>query len=136
MTEQPQPLTSLRADKWLHHLRVFKTRSIASEACQKSNVKLGGQTIKPSREVRVGDTLEIERGELKLILKVTGLPPYRLSAPLVADFCEDLTPAENYQKAAAARLEKKLTSPTPHEAQLKPNKRDLRLIRQWMGRGE
>ena len=133
----PKPaLTSQRVDKWLHHIRVFKTRGLAAEACQKSNVKVAGQTVKPARELRAGDVLEVKRGDLVLHLKVTALPPYRLSAALVPDFCENLTPPENYRKAAAAREAKLLTKPTPHEAQLKPNKKDLRLIRDWLGREE
>lgn len=130
----PDSVTSLRVDKWLHHVRVFKTRSLAAQACTKTNVKVGGADVKPAREVRVGDMVEIERGDLKLVLKVTGFPLFRVGPPRVAEFYENLTPPENYVKAAEARREKELTAPRPHDGLLKPTKKDLRQIREWLGR--
>lgn len=131
---EPEPLLSLRADKWLHLVRVFKTRTLATQACDRSNVKIGTQAIKPSREVRAGDVLHVERGDLKLTVRVLAMPQTRLGAPLVKQFCEDLTPLENYQKAAEARRERALITPRPHDTLMRPSKKDLRAIREWMGR--
>ncbi len=125
---------SLRVDKWLHHVRVFKTRTLAASACNKSNVQIGGQDVKPSRELRVGDLLDIDRGDLHLTLKVAALPTARLPASLAADFYVNLTPPENFIKAAEARRDKALTAPRPHDALFKPTKKDLRDIREWLGR--
>lgn len=130
----PEPLTSLRADKYLHHVRIFKTRTLATQACDRGNVKLAGKDIKPSREVHAGDVLAVQRGDLHLTLKVLACPDHRLGAPLVKDFCEDLTPAENYQKAAEARRERALVTPRPHDTLMRPNKKDLRAIREWLGK--
>lgn len=129
-----ESVNSLRVDKWLHHIRVFKTRSLAAQACGKANVKVAGQEVKPAREVRVGDVIEVERGDLRLVLKVIGFPLQRVGPPRVSEFCENLTPAENFVKAAEARREKALTAPKSHEGLLKPTKKDLRQIREWLGK--
>ncbi|MBL9117225.1 MAG: RNA-binding S4 domain-containing protein [Verrucomicrobiaceae bacterium] len=134
MASTEPALTSLRVDKWLHHVRVFKTRTLAAAACNKSNVTIGGQAVKPAREVRCGDVIDVKRGELALVLKVLALPPARLGAPHVPACCENLTPPENYEKAAAARKDRELTAPKPHETAFKPSKKDLRDIREWLGR--
>lgn len=123
--------TNLRADKWLHHVRVFKTRSLATQACAKGNVTLGGQVVKASRELRSGDVLEIVRGDLRLRLKVLASPPQRLGPPRVAEFCENLTPIEWIQKASALRREKRMITPPEHEQITKPNKKQLRALREF-----
>jgi len=132
--QNQESVTSLRVDKWLHHVRVFKTRTLAAQACTKSNVKVGGQAVKPAREVRAGDIIDVDRGDLHLVLKVLAFPMLRLSPPKVADYCENLTPAENFVKAAEARKQKELTAPRPHDGLLKPTKKDLRQIREWLGK--
>jgi ribosome-associated heat shock protein Hsp15 len=130
MNERDQAQTQ-RADKWLHHVRIFKTRSLATQSCTKGNVTLDGQPVKPARDLRTGDLLEVERGDLRLRLRVTGLPPRRLSAPQVVDFYENLTPIEWIQKAADLRKQKELESPREHEVVTKPNKQQLRQLREW-----
>ncbi|MBV6500583.1 MAG: hypothetical protein CJBNEKGG_03064 [Prosthecobacter sp.] len=125
-------LPTLRADKWLHHVRVFKTRSLASQACTKGNVTLGEQAIKPSRDLKAGDVLEVVRGDLRLRLKVRGLPPQRLGAPRVAEFCENLTPEEWILKAAELRRQRELETPRAHETLARPDKRQMRQLRAWL----
>jgi len=132
--QNQESVTSLRVDKWLHHVRVFKTRTLAAQACAKSNVKVGGQEVKPAREVRAGDIIDVDRGDLHLVLKVLAFPLHRVGPPKVVEFCENLTPAENFVKAAEARREKELTAPRPHDGLLKPTKKDLRQIREWLGK--
>jgi ribosome-associated heat shock protein Hsp15 len=132
--QNAESVTSLRVDKWLHHVRVFKTRSLAAQACTKSNVKVGGQEVKPAREVRVGDIVEVERGNLSLVLRVLAFPLQRVGPPKTAEFYENLTPPENFAKAAEARKERQLTAPRSHETLLKPTKKDLRQIREWLGK--
>lgn len=130
MTNAPPP--TLRADKWLHHVRVFKTRSLASQACTKGNVTLGEQAIKPSRDLKAGDVLEVVRGDLRLRLKVLGFPPQRLGAPRVAEFCENLTPEEWILKAAELRRQRELETPRAHEIVARPDKRQMRQLRAWL----
>ena len=124
----------MRADVFLHHVRIFKTRTLSTQACNKGNVKLAGATIKPARELKPDDLLEVERGEMKFVLRVLDFPDQRVGAPLVPRFMENLTPPENYQRASAARKERELTA--PHERAAKPDKKQMRLIRSWLGRGE
>lgn len=131
MSETP---VALRADKYLHHVRVFKTRALAAQACTKGNVKVKGDAIKPARALRPGDVVEIDRGDLHLTIRVAGLPASRVSAPLAAQCYENLTPPEAYERAEAARKEQALIHPpTPHESAARPNKKQMRELREWMG---
>jgi ribosome-associated heat shock protein Hsp15 len=122
----------MRADLYLHHIRIFKTRSLATQACNKGNVRIDGQQLKPARDVKVGETLEVDRAELKLILRVIDFPVKRVGAPLVPKYVENLTPEENYLRAAEIRREKELVMPGIQAA--KPDKKQLRLIRELMER--
>ena len=124
----------MRADIFLHHVRIFKTRSLSAQACNKGNVKLAGAAIKPARDLKRGDLLEVERGSLRFVLRVVDFPKTRVGAPLVGQFMENLTPPENYRRASEARRERELT--TPHERAAKPDKKQLRMIREWLDRGK
>jgi ribosome-associated heat shock protein Hsp15 len=124
----------MRADLYLHHVRIFKTRSLATQACTRGQVQIGGQPMKPARDLKVGEVLDIVRGDLQLVVQVLDFPPQRLGAPLVKDYLADLTPAENYIRAAEARREKVLL--TPHALAAKPDKKQLRLIRELMERNQ
>lgn len=126
-----EPLSAQRADKWLHHARVFKTRSLATQACAKGNVTLDGQPVKASRDLRPGDTIEVVRGDLRLRLRVLSFSPMRVGPPRVAELCDNLTPAEWFQKAAALRKERELISPREHELVTKPDKKQLRELRKF-----
>jgi ribosome-associated heat shock protein Hsp15 len=124
----------MRTDLYLHHVRVFKTRSLATQACDKGNVRLAGKQLKPAYKLKPGDELEVERGDLKLVVRVLDFPESRVGAPLVPQFMENLTPEENYHRAAEARKIKQWTA--PHEHATKPDKRQLRQIREMMERNE
>jgi len=120
-----------RADKWLHHVRVFKTRSLATQACAKGNVTLGGQPVKASRDLKPDDVVEVVRGDLRLRLRVLGFPPQRLAPPRVVDFCDNQTPLEWIQRASELRRERELVTPKAHEMIAKPDKKQLRELRQF-----
>lgn len=124
----------MRADLYLHHVRVFKTRSLATLACDKGNVKLSGKALKPAYKLKPNDELEVDRGDLKLVLRVLDFPEKRLGAPLVPQFMENLTPPENYHRAAEARKIQQWTA--PHQEAAKPDKRQLRMIRELMERNQ
>lgn len=121
-----------RADKWLHHVRVFKTRSLAAQSCARGHVTIKGQTIKASRDLKADDVLEVVRGDLRLRLRVIGFPPRRLGAPGVAEFCENQTPLEWIQRASELRRERELITPKAHEMIAKPDKKQLRDLRQFL----
>ncbi len=84
----------LRIDKYLWAIRIFKTRSLATEACKAGRVKLDGQNIKASHEVRIGEIYAISKGIERKMIKVTGLLTNRSDAKTAVTFYEDLTPAE------------------------------------------
>ena len=121
----------MRADVYLHHVRIFKTRSLSAQACTKGNVRIAGQPVKPARDLKVNDLVGVERGDLSMLIRVVAFPEHRVGAPLVAQFMEDLTPKENYERAAAIRRERALIEPPPSA---RPDKKQMRAIRQLFGR--
>jgi len=90
--------SGIRIDKWLWAVRIFKTRSQATDACRAGNVKIGGQAVKASREIKQGDEIEVHVKPLNRRLLVAGLVEHRVGPKLVADFMVDLTPSEEYEK--------------------------------------
>jgi len=87
----------LRIDKYLWAIRVFKTRTLAADACKAGRVKLENQNIKPSHEVKVGETYQVSKGIERRVLKVKGMLENRVDAKTAIDFYEDLTPVEQTQ---------------------------------------
>lgn len=84
----------LRIDKYLWAIRIFKTRSLATEACKAGRVKLNGQNIKPSYVVKIGETFAIQKGPERKVIFVTGLLERRVDAKTAVQFYEDRTPVE------------------------------------------
>jgi ribosome-associated heat shock protein Hsp15 len=87
----------LRIDKYLWAIRQFKTRTLASDACKAGRVKLDGNNIKPSHEVRVGEIYQVNKGLDRKVIKVTGLLENRTDAKTAVFFYEDVTPVEQTQ---------------------------------------
>ena len=87
----------LRIDKYLWAIRLFKTRTLASDACKAGRVKLDNQNIKPSHEVRVGEIYQVSKGPDRKIVKVTGLLENRVDAKTSVEFYQDITPVEQTQ---------------------------------------
>lgn len=87
----------VRIDKWLWAVRLFKTRSLASEACRKGIIKIKGIEVKPSRELKVGDVLHLRNNPVTYHYKVLALTEKRMGAKLVPEFVEDITPPENLE---------------------------------------
>ncbi|MDB5024590.1 MAG: RNA-binding protein [Mucilaginibacter sp.] len=84
----------LRIDKYLWAIRIFKTRSLATEACKAGRVKLSGQNIKPSHEVKIGETYQVSKGIERKVIRVSGLLENRVDAKTAAGFYVDETPVE------------------------------------------
>ncbi len=87
----------LRIDKYLWAIRVFKTRTLAAEACKAGRVKLDSQNIKPSHEVKIGEIYQVSKGIERKVIKVTGLLESRVDAKTAIYFYEDITPVEQTQ---------------------------------------
>jgi ribosome-associated heat shock protein Hsp15 len=124
----------MRVDQYLHCVRIFKSRSLATQACNRGNVRLGGQPLKPARDLKVGEVLDIQRGDLSLVIRVVDFPESRVGAPLVPQYMENLTPQANYENAAEARRVHAMAA--PHSFAAKPDKKQLREIRKWLGKDE
>ena len=90
--------STIRIDKWLWAVRLFKTRTLASDACRGGKVLLNNASVKPSKELKPGDVLQVRTGILTKTVKVTGIIANRVSAKLAVSFVEDLTPPEEYEK--------------------------------------
>lgn len=86
-----------RIDKWLWTVRVYKTRSIATEECKKGRISIGGMEVKPSRELKIGDIVEVRKSPVTYRYKVLQFPANRLGAKLVPEYMQDMTPPENLQ---------------------------------------
>ena len=92
---------SIRIDKYIWAIRCFKTRSEATEACKGNKVQIGGQPVKPSREVKVGDIIQVRKGPVQYTYKVLQLAENRMGAQLVPDFAENLTPESELARLKA-----------------------------------
>jgi ribosome-associated heat shock protein Hsp15 len=84
----------LRLDKYLWSIRLFKTRSLAAEACDKGKVKLNGNSLKPARNVQIGEEYEIRTSEKKWLIKVIELLHTRVQYSEAIKYYSDITPAE------------------------------------------
>jgi len=116
---------SVRIDKWLWAVRLFKTRTLAATACRQGRVTIATQPVKPSREVKLNDLIVAKTGEITRTVKVLALIDHRVGAPLVAQFAEDLTPAAEYEKPRDRILPPLFQRP---KGAGRPTKRDRRQI--------
>ena len=91
-------MDAVRIDKWLWAVRLYKTRSLAGDACSGGKVKINGQNAKPSREVKAGEIIEVHLTGIKKTVEVLQPIKNRVAAKIVADFIKDLTPPEEYER--------------------------------------
>src|SRR5665213_4049702 len=120
------PSASLvRMDKWLWAVRIFKTRSLATAACRLGHVTLGGQPVKPAREVKINEVLLIKKDDMTRTFKVLGLLDKRVGAPLAKQYVEDQTPESEFQKARDLRLQPIPWRPKGSGRPTKKERRDL-----------
>lgn len=90
-------MDDVRIDKWLWAVRIFKTRTVASDACKKGRVMIDNISVKPSRTVRVGDIVQVRKPPITFSFKVLDLSDKRMNAKLVPKFMENVTPPEQYE---------------------------------------
>ena len=88
----------LRMDKWLWAARLFKTRSLAADAIKGGKVKVDGNPVKPSREVKEGDVIQVQIDQLHKVVQVKTVIKNRVSAKQVPEVYTDLTPKEEYER--------------------------------------
>lgn len=87
----------MRVDKYLWCIRYFKTRSLATKACKKGQIKVNGDVAKPSREVYATDYIRVRKNQINYELTVNDIPPSRVGAKLVDIYRTDRTPKEAYE---------------------------------------
>jgi len=118
-----------RIDKWLWCVRLFKSRSVAAEACDKGKIKIGDQPVKASRNIKMGDIITIRKGAFTMQFEVLRLTESRLPAKLVADFCKDITPEEEIEKIKLHSIE---TRAYRKRGEGRPTKRDRRELDEFI----
>jgi len=96
--------TEVRIDKWMWAVRLFKTRSIASEACKKGKILIQNTAVKPSRNVKVGDVISIKRNPVLFSFKVLVLTENRMNAKLVNEFVENVTTPDQLELIELGKL--------------------------------
>jgi len=116
---------SLRIDKFLWAVRIYKTRSLATEACNGNKVKFGGNSTKPSRQVKIGEEFTVTLGFINRTYKVLALLEKRVSAKIVSQYIEDLTPQEEIDKL---KMEKFTSYVQRYKGTGRPTKKERRLI--------
>jgi ribosome-associated heat shock protein Hsp15 len=120
----------MRLDKWLWAARFFKTRGLAIDEIGKGRVAVNGQAAKPSREVRVGDSLEISQGAIRRTVLVRGLSQVRGPAPVAQALYEE-TPESTAAREQAATRARLAPEPALALSQGRPTKRDRRDLADW-----
>jgi ribosome-associated heat shock protein Hsp15 len=123
-------LATVRVDRWLWAVRLFKTRQLATDACRFQRIRIAGVDVKAARLVRVGDVIEVALPDITRTVMVRALLEKRVGAKRVADFLEDRTAPAEYAAAARRSEERRLnhlSSPV-----LKPSKRDRRQLEAFL----
>jgi ribosome-associated heat shock protein Hsp15 len=118
----------LRWDKYLWCVRLAKTRSIASEILTKGKVKINGEQVKPSKEVKLNDLIHIQRNSAVFTFTVLGFTDKRIGAQLVPNFLLDLTPREEIEKF---KLYKE-SQGSYRKTSGKPTKKDRRELEEFL----
>ena len=86
-----------RIDKWLWAARIFKTRTIAADACKNGRVTLKGEKVKPSRNIKVGDVIDVRKPPLTYTFRVKRAIENRVGAKLVPEIMENITSPDQYE---------------------------------------
>ena len=118
-------VSKIRMDKWLWAVRIFKTRAISTDACNSGKVKIDGKSIKPSRAIKLNETITVQKGIIKFVYNVTGLIEKRVSAKIASENVNDLTSEEEKFKIKAASAQ---SMATRDKGIGRPTKKDRRNI--------
>jgi ribosome-associated heat shock protein Hsp15 len=125
-------MTGVRMDKWLWAARFFKTRAIASRACELGRIESNGQQAKPSREVRVGDMLQVKNDSGDFHVEVLDLSEMRGPAAVAQKLYRETDASRELRQKVAE--ERKTMMPFEAIRDGKPSKRDRRVIDRFRGR--
>jgi ribosome-associated heat shock protein Hsp15 len=117
-----------RLDKYLWCVRLTKTRSIATEEVSKGRFKLNSESVKPAREVKVGDIIQVQKNSAIFSYKVLEILDKRVGAPLVVNYLLDITPEEEIQKYKEYQAAQRVY----RETDGKPTKKDRRELDRFL----
>jgi ribosome-associated heat shock protein Hsp15 len=120
-------MESTRVDRWLWSVRLFKTRSAASDACRAGHVRLNGAGVKPAATVRVGDRIQVRGGERERIVEVARIIETRVGAPVAAECLVDHSPPPPPRELSGQVAERERGAG-------RPSKRERREIERLRGR--
>ena len=97
-------MAEARIDKWLWASRIFKTRTIAAEACKKGRVSINGTQVKPSRMIKPGEVIQVKKPPVTYSFKVLQAIEKRIGAKLVPEILENVTTPEQYELLEMSRI--------------------------------
>jgi len=115
----------MRIDKYLWCIRIYKTRSLATEACKKGHIKISGSNVKPSREIFGNELLLVRKEQINYQLKVLDIPGSRVGAKLVDQYRKDLTPKEEFVKNELLQFAKEYYRKKGEGRPTKKDRRDI-----------
>ncbi|MBC8172622.1 MAG: RNA-binding S4 domain-containing protein [Chitinophagales bacterium] len=118
-----------RIDKWLWAVRLFKTRTLATDAVSTGKVKVNDESVKPSYALTSGKIITVRKGVIKYQYRVLALIEKRISASLVVQYCEDITPEEEKLKLIT---NKNIPSAFREKGEGRPTKKERRELDDWM----
>ncbi len=110
-------------------MRIYKTRSIATDACKKGRITMGGKELKPSRTFKIGDVFSVRKGPITYTYKILQLSENRLGAKLVPEYLRDITAPDQLELLELARL---AGQSGRDRGTGRPTKKDRREIEQFM----
>ena len=122
-------LTSVRIDKWLWGVRIFKTRKIALELCKQHKILVDDHPVKPSREVRPGQVVTVRKDGVEWLYEVIQCLDKRVSAPLSLAYKKDITPKETLERLKVIKMNLMPQRPKGTGRPTKKERRDLEKIK-------
>ena len=93
-----------RIDKWMWAARIFKTRTIAAEACKKGRISINGSQVKPARMVKPGDVVQVRKPPVTYSFKVLQAIEKRVGATLVPEIMENVTTPDQYELLEMSKI--------------------------------
>ena len=115
----------MRIDKYLWSVRLFKTRSIATECCRKGHVKMDDKTCKPSKEVYINEVFSVRKNQINYKVQVLDVPESRVCAKIVDLYRKDITPKEEFEKTEMLKYSKDYYRKKGEGRPTKKDRRDI-----------
>lgn len=123
----------VRIDKWLWAVRIFKTRSQATEACKKGRIYINDDEVKAARMVKINDVVEVKKPPVLFRYKVVGILNNRVGAKLVDNYLKDITPEQEVMKLDMMRMN---LGGYRNRGAGRPTKKERRLLDKWQDQDE